>query len=309
MVKVMVADDSIFIVETIKEFFKGFKEIETIIATNGQMAVEKYKEEKPDIVFMDINMPILNGFSATIQILKFNPQAIICIFSTLDYYQMKDESLELGAKAYLEKPINFALLKETIEQQLAINLSDNETKNKVIQSGRILVADDSRFMRERYKSALTEHGFDVIEAENGEVAVAQYQETNPDMVFMDLDMPKMDGIAAVEKITEINESAKIVIVSAMEQSSTVMKALKAGAIDFILKPFEPQKVISTVQKILSRYYTQIGTQPSQPGIDKSASEALEKKLELLLNQQERMLANQNKYFELIDDLVKNISSK
>lgn len=119
-------------------------------------------------------------------------------------------------------------------------------------SNKILVVDDASFMRMMIKDILTKNGFEVLgEAENGLKAVEKYKELNPDLVIMDITMPEMDGIQAVKEIKKINSDAKIVMCSAMGQQAMVIEAIQAGAKDFIVKPFQADRVVDAVKKVLS----------------------------------------------------------
>lgn len=115
---------------------------------------------------------------------------------------------------------------------------------------KILLVDDAAFMRMRCKKLLVEKGYEVIEAENGAQCVELFQMHSPDLVLMDITMPVMDGITALKEIRAIDKSAVVAMVSAMGQQAMVIEAIKAGAKDFILKPFEPEKVLSTVKKLV-----------------------------------------------------------
>jgi len=116
---------------------------------------------------------------------------------------------------------------------------------------RILVADDALFMRVTLKNILNQHGYEVAgEATNGREAVEMYKNLKPDLVTMDITMPEMDGISAVREIKKIDPNARIVMVTAMGQKNLVVEAIQAGAKDFIVKPFQPERVIESVQKLL-----------------------------------------------------------
>lgn len=115
---------------------------------------------------------------------------------------------------------------------------------------KILLVDDAAFMRMRCSKLLTEHGYEISEAENGQMAVEKYQSWGPDLVLMDITMPVMDGIAATKQIKAIDPGAKVVMVSALGQQTMVIEAIKAGAKDFVVKPFEPDKILSTVKKFI-----------------------------------------------------------
>jgi two-component system chemotaxis response regulator CheY len=116
---------------------------------------------------------------------------------------------------------------------------------------KVLVVDDAAFMRMMLKDILGKNGFEIIgEAENGKVAVDKFRELKPDLVTMDITMPEMDGISAVKMIKEADKNARIVMCSAMGQQAMVIDAIQAGARDFIVKPFQPERVIEAVQKAL-----------------------------------------------------------
>lgn len=116
---------------------------------------------------------------------------------------------------------------------------------------KILICDDSAFMRMMLRRVLEENGHEVIgEAGDGEQAVQLYSEYSPDLVTMDITMPKMDGIEAVRNIHSSDSSARIVMVTAIGQQSIITAAIEAGAADFIVKPFDPVRVIATISKVL-----------------------------------------------------------
>jgi two-component system chemotaxis response regulator CheY len=118
---------------------------------------------------------------------------------------------------------------------------------------RILVVDDAAFMRMMIKNILTKYGYEVVgEAENGAVAVQMYKELNPDLVTMDITMPEMDGIECVKAILAIDPQANIVMVSAMGQQAMVMEAIRAGAKDFIVKPFQQERILQAIERALAR---------------------------------------------------------
>jgi two-component system chemotaxis response regulator CheY len=118
---------------------------------------------------------------------------------------------------------------------------------------RILVVDDAAFMRMMIRNILTKSGYDVVgEAENGAAAVALYQELRPDVVTMDITMPEMDGIEGVRRIRQIDPNANIIMVSAMGQQAMVMEAIQAGAKDFIVKPFQQERILQAIERVLAR---------------------------------------------------------
>jgi two-component system chemotaxis response regulator CheY len=116
---------------------------------------------------------------------------------------------------------------------------------------KVLVVDDAAFMRVRAARLLRDNGHEVIQAENGADAVRQYAAHKPDAVLMDITMPEMDGLAALKEIKKLDPAARVAMVTAMGQQAIVMEALKAGARDFVLKPFQPDRVLGALQKLLA----------------------------------------------------------
>ncbi len=113
---------------------------------------------------------------------------------------------------------------------------------------KVLYVDDAVFMRTKAARLLSEHGHTVIEASNGRDAIGQYEANRPDVVLMDITMPVMSGIDAVKAIKERDPNARIVMVTALNQRSMVLQAIRAGARDFIVKPYEPEKLLEAVKK-------------------------------------------------------------
>ncbi|HHW38891.1 MAG TPA: response regulator [Bacillales bacterium] len=118
-------------------------------------------------------------------------------------------------------------------------------------ANRILIVDDAAFMRMMIKDILTKNGFEVVgEAADGLQAVEKYKEVNPDLVTMDITMPEMDGITSLKEIKKIDPAAKIIMCSAMGQQAMVIDAIQAGAKDFIVKPFQADRVLEAIKKTL-----------------------------------------------------------
>ena len=116
---------------------------------------------------------------------------------------------------------------------------------------KIMICDDAAFMRMMIKDILTKNGYNVAgEAENGAKAVEKYAELKPDLVLMDITMPEMDGIEALKKIKASDPSASVIMCSAMGQQSMVIEAIQSGAKDFIVKPFQADRVLESIRKVL-----------------------------------------------------------
>jgi two-component system, chemotaxis family, chemotaxis protein CheY len=111
---------------------------------------------------------------------------------------------------------------------------------------KILVVDDAAFMRMKAVKILKENGYEVVEAATGQEAVDQYKKEKPDGVLMDI-----DGLAALKMLKEFDSKAKVTMVTAMGQQAIVMEALKSGALDFIVKPFDPARIKAAVEKMVA----------------------------------------------------------
>lgn len=119
-------------------------------------------------------------------------------------------------------------------------------------SKRVLIVDDAVVMRMMIKGILSKNGFEVVgEAQNGVEAVDKYKQLMPDLVTMDMVMPEMDGISAVKQIIAHDSNAKIIMCTSMGQQALVVEAIQAGAKSFITKPFQPPKILETIEKVLS----------------------------------------------------------
>jgi len=115
----------------------------------------------------------------------------------------------------------------------------------------VLIVDDAAFMRIMIRDILTKNGYEVIgEAENGSRAIEKYRELMPDLVIMDITMPEVNGIEAVREIRKINPESQVIMCSAMGQQAMVIESIQAGARDFIVKPFQAERVIEAVKKVL-----------------------------------------------------------
>jgi two-component system chemotaxis response regulator CheY len=118
---------------------------------------------------------------------------------------------------------------------------------------RVLVADDASFMRQMIRDIIEPEGFEVVgEASDGVEVVERFKELHPDIVMMDIVMPKRSGIDAVKGIVAMDPTARVVMCSALGQETLVMEAIQAGAKDFIVKPFKPESVVATLRKALEK---------------------------------------------------------
>ncbi|MDX9754521.1 MAG: response regulator [bacterium] len=118
-------------------------------------------------------------------------------------------------------------------------------------SNTVMIVDDAAFMRATLKDVITKGGYQVVaEAVNGKDALEKYKVHKPDVVTMDITMPEMDGLEALRQLMGINPGAKVIMCSAIGQQANVVEAIKNGAKDFIVKPFQPDRVLEALKKVL-----------------------------------------------------------
>ncbi len=115
----------------------------------------------------------------------------------------------------------------------------------------ILIVDDAAFMRLKTKQFLADNGYDVVEASSGAVALEAYQRAKPDCVLLDIVMPDMDGVTALKELRQLDPEARVAMVTSMGQQAIILDALKSGAKDFVVKPFDSARLLAAVQKIIA----------------------------------------------------------
>ena len=114
---------------------------------------------------------------------------------------------------------------------------------------KVLVVDDAEFLRVRISKMLTSNGHEIVEAENGLKAIDVYQSSRPDIVLMDVTMPELDGLGALKQIRTLDPHAKVIMLTAIGQESVVLEAIKSGARDFVVKPFQQERVLGAIAKL------------------------------------------------------------
>jgi len=149
--------------------------------------------------------------------------------------------------------VNFVKMFEKISNLWYYTIYGILHKRKVldIMGKTVLICDDAAFMRMMLKDILVKGGYEVIgEAVNGADGVEKYNSLKPDLVTMDITMPEVDGISALRAIRQCNPSAKVIMCSAMGQQAMVVEAIQAGAKDFIVKPFQKERVLESIRKVI-----------------------------------------------------------
>ena len=139
------------------------------------------------------------------------------------------------------------------------------------KANKILIADDASFIRARLKDILTKASYEVVaEATNGIEAISMYQEHTPDLIILDIKMPEKTGLEALEEIITLNADAKIVMCSAMGQHATVQEAMSLGAKEFVVKPFQPQRLLEAIETCLGPMESEVAVE-SEPSEEAAES--------------------------------------
>jgi two-component system chemotaxis response regulator CheY len=115
---------------------------------------------------------------------------------------------------------------------------------------KVMIVDDSLFMRNHLEKLLSDHGYETVSAEDGEQAVKVYRTTRPDVVLMDITMPKMNGMDALVEIRQLDPRSRVIMLTALDQQLVAARAVHMGARDFLVKPVLPTKLLLTLQKVL-----------------------------------------------------------
>ncbi len=116
----------------------------------------------------------------------------------------------------------------------------------------ILIVDDAEFLRMRISKILNGKGHEVLTADNGLEAIQTYKARHPDVVLLDITMPEMDGLTALREIRAYDQNAHVIMLTALGQDSVVMEAIRYGAQDFLVKPFEAERVMAALEKVLEK---------------------------------------------------------
>jgi Response regulator containing CheY-like receiver, AAA-type ATPase, and DNA-binding domains len=145
-----------------------------------------------------------------------------------------------------------------LESDESIRLVSNQISDMgSIYMKKIMIVDDSVIIRQRLKELFKNKGFEVVaEVESGEKAIIKFRDCKPDIITMDITLPGISGIEAVKKLIEIDSNVKIIMITAMGERTTVLQAIKLGAVNFIVKPFQEGKVMSVIREVL-------GTNPDE----------------------------------------------
>jgi putative two-component system response regulator len=247
--KILIVDDSSIIRKALSRQLEKFG-AQVTQAEDGLEGLQQALSGSFDLIISDVEMPNLDGFGLCAQ-LKDHPATRgipVIILSSLDTDRDVEQGFNVGAAAYVSKSEAQTLLSETIERVLE--------KSRFHRSRLVLVVDDSLNIRQRVAQALEEAGFQVMDAENGKMALKRIAERRPDLILSDLGMPQMNGLDLCRKLHGDPDLGTIpfVVMSSNNDRAVMRQLLQWGAAGYLVKPFNLEQAVITVEKLISDHF-------------------------------------------------------
>jgi DNA-binding NtrC family response regulator/signal transduction histidine kinase len=240
-------------------------------ARDYDSGMELYHQDKFDMVLSDIHMPGKNGIEIVKNIKKENPEQIILLFSSHSdrNYELESRAKELGVFDCIFKPFDINKVMLSIDKALnplagkksnlkesGINNADKPEEKEIAKSAkiaRILVIDDEQGVRNLLSYELNMHGYEVVTAQNGLEGVEKIKKEKFDLVISDIKMPKLDGVETLKKIKKIDPCIEVIMATGFGTVETAVESMKAGAYDYISKPFNLEEVSLLIEKALEKH--------------------------------------------------------
>ncbi len=254
--KVLIVDDAAAVRSMLRGLLseEGFRVVADLASGSGVLAnVERFE---PDIVCLDYNLPDADGLELLRQIHAAHPTvAVVMVTGTVDA-DLESAAAEAGAAGFIRKPFSpDKILKELGQvahtRRLLAAAQQPAGAEAVPPRAKAVIADDSATMRQLLKAILERVGVAVVgEASDGKIAVDLVTRHRPEIVCLDLDMPVMGGLEALQTIHAAYPAAKIMMVTGNANRDAIVQAGKAGARGYILKPFRPEKVGEAIVRLL-----------------------------------------------------------
>lgn len=245
--KILVVDDDAMIRESLEaELRRNY--FETVHAATGKEAIEMMAQSKPDIAILDVSLPDMGGLDVLEEIKKINPDCEVIIITGYGSEEVAVQSLRRGAIDYIEKPLDLAELQTSLGRALE-SLGEKED---LAYKHSLLVIDDDETTLKLLVRFLEKENFQVFRAMSGKEGLKVVEDHKIDVLISDIQMEDMDGITVLERAKRLYADIEGIMVTGHGDGETAVKALRAGAADYITKPVELEELLYSVKKIIER---------------------------------------------------------
>jgi len=245
--KVLIVDDDDIIRSQLeKELKRNF--FETFTASNGAKAINIFSKEDVDIILLDVMLPDMDGLELISSLISMKSTCEVIVITGYGSQDIAIKSLRRGAIDYIEKPIQ----QEELQAALGRAQERLNQRKKLYYKNRLLVVDDEKEEALQLKNALEKEGYDVICAYNGKEGINIIKENKIDVILTDIKMEDMDGIAVLKKAKELYQDIEGIMVTGYNNQELAIKALRAGATDYISKPINLEELLFSIKKAIER---------------------------------------------------------
>lgn len=221
---------------------------EVMTAENGRIGLEIFERDHPDIILTDLRMPEIDGMEVMHRIKRSTPHVQVILVTAFGDSDTVITALREGVLDYLKKPLDLELL--------SIVLGKAKEKvaeyKKTVPCPSLLIAEDEESARIGLRKMLEKEGWVIFEARDGEEAIAVFGRTKIDIVLLDIQMPKKGGLQALQEMREISDDFEVIVFTGYGDESTVVQAMRGGAINFIKKPVDLDQLTLLVEKAFEK---------------------------------------------------------
>jgi DNA-binding NtrC family response regulator len=234
MIKILIVDDEQAIFDSIKKpfYYIGFTFFN---AKTARKALSVFEKNKPKIIFLDIIMPDVDGLDLLKQFKQLDPGVIVIMVTAKGDAETQKRAMALGADEYMTKPFSFDDLRVVAIRKIEKLLG----KSGPMQKPHILIVDDEEKARQNLRNFISpRYDCEIFEASDGESAVTKVKAIKPDIILLDIRMPGISGMEAINEIKQLSPDTRIIVISAWKSPDVATKAMRAGAFDYMDKPVD-----------------------------------------------------------------------
>ncbi len=244
MIKLLIIDDEKGLCEYLRDFFKPLG-YDVRIATNGNEALNIAKKEKPELVFLDIEMPDMNGLEVLRLLKKSSPETKVIMITVSDDADTKEKAKALGADEFITKPFTTDYLEDVVILKVSEISKTKEPAN-------ILIVDDEEEVRVSLKSIL-DRRFEcrISEAGSGEETLKLLKKDKFDLVLLDIKMPGISGLEVIKEARKLEQRPCIWVITGFDSEEMAHNVIKEGADDYIPKPFSVRLLDRKIRDFLA----------------------------------------------------------